>query len=1028
LMPGSSVASPRKCSVCNVGCGIMVTCSSQRCKTPLLHPECAGQITFSKKNACKFWRCPSCVRPVPAAKPKPKRSSRRVKQPLKKQNHDSSNGGASKNDDAAAGTSKGSASEGSASDGSASEGSASDVSMIHLSSDSETFGAFDHSTSSNRVDQGPESPGCSMSEPRSDSINLNVCSELMLPELGLLSHLDEKPSHVSSEMQDESRHHDGSALSLESACNFVTSNGCISDVSSDLGEGQIEGLFNICVHNTLLGDSCGLVSLLEAAKCLDTSYGLIFPDDAASLRTAIVDFIAKHLDTCCEGECSGISRTWREKIALQYFPEKQVPVRYLLNIHAGTEQEEEVVIENMNDYLEAMAMPRTQIDDIALLALARMWDVRLVMFWREANRWTSDKSQYMPEKYLDAKKSIYLVWTPPHIKWAHADGQECEVASCRESGTRISAHHKFLNYEESALYSAMGLKALPSTALTKGKHCDPDQPFEELSNPAALHEGMQAGHEAVKLNGNVAYSRIILDAIMSGLSGLSNLVRGIHSAYQVSLIADCSSIYVTENAIRVLVALDNGLHLSSLQMEQWYEILRSRGRMLSRKYRENDFNVMVDETIGLLNQYSGRQILDDRDLTPFHEHLKTYGWVLSPRMWTREEIAVMCVILLDPELMFINILQKNVSDDEEKYQNRGMACLDPRVQAIMYSRLKQYKFVLEDSHLPIDIPAGVVLNSGGSYLQRFTWEYSDNGRFVVDDSVNAMLFEVIQAPAYTCCDGVYIATTTRRLNGQPVYVGISPTQFFGVRTTDEQGWDSVSMNNELSPNHVLREYFVQKSCEGKTFAAERVLYWENGQAVFQSVTAYGTDMILMTMDCETLCSHCTGNWSRIENFDFKNKKSIMVAGLAKQRPVISSIQVRGTITPNYKFACGTERILVRVKKTISENKPYPTKKQIIHKDGPTLYDGKQFDERGNIVANAGNYTERRIPLPPGISISALFAFFCRTFLGINPIAAVRSKDHKRSCNSEPVSLRLHANIGRAVIFNFDTDHQVWRHE
>jgi hypothetical protein len=61
-----------------------------------------------------------------------------VKQPLKKQNHDSSNGGASKNDDAAAGTSKGSASEGSASDGSASDGSASDGSA----SEGSASGAF----------------------------------------------------------------------------------------------------------------------------------------------------------------------------------------------------------------------------------------------------------------------------------------------------------------------------------------------------------------------------------------------------------------------------------------------------------------------------------------------------------------------------------------------------------------------------------------------------------------------------------------------------------------------------------------------------------------------------------------------------------------------------------------------------------------------------------------------------------------------------------------------------------------------
>ena len=59
-----------------------------------------------------------------------------------------------------------------------------------------------------------------------------------------------------------------------------------------------------------------------------------------------------------------------------------------------------------------------------------------------------------------------------------------------------------------------------------------------------------------------------------------------------------------------------------------------------------------------------------------------------------------------------------------------------------------------------------------------------------------------------------------------------------------------------------------------------------------------------------------------------------------------------------------------------------TKKQRIHKDGPTLYDKKQFDDRGNILPDAREYTSRNTPLPSGISVSALFAFFCRTFLGI----------------------------------------------
>jgi hypothetical protein len=271
---------------------------------------------------------------------------------------------------------------------------------------------------------------------------------------------------------------------------------------------------------------------------------------------------------------------------------------------------------------------------------------------------------------------------------------------------------------------------------------------------------------------------------------------------------------------------------------------------------------------------------------------------------------------------------------------------------------------------------------------------------------------------------LYIATKTRRPNGEPVYVGISPTQFFGVPDKDKPLWDSVPMVSCLSPQHTLREYFDENDCEGKTFAAERLLYWENGQAVFQSVTAYGTDMKLMTMECEKLCSHSASNWSRIENFDFKNKKSIMVAGLAEQRPSLLSIEVKGTIKPNYTFACGTERIVVPVKRTRALNKPKRTKKQIMHKDGPTLYDKKQFDKRGNILPGAREYTERRTPLPPGISVSALFAFFCRTFLGIKPVESISKR--ARPCSTG--SLRLHASIGRAIIFNFDTDHQVWRHK
>jgi hypothetical protein len=157
---------------------------------------------------------------------------------------------------------------------------------------------------------------------------------------------------------------------------------------------------------------------------------------------------------------------------------------------------------------------------------------------------------------------------------------------------------------------------------------------------------------------------------------------------------------------------------------------------------------------------------------------------------------------------------------------------------------------------------------------------------------------------------------------------------------------------------------------------------------------------------------------------------MMASGSKQKIPTLSRVEVRGTIAPNYTFACGTKRIVVDVKKTVRLNKPKPLKNQRFHKDGPTLFDDKQFDDHGNILPRAPYVSKRTIPLPPGISVSALFAFFCRTFLGLKAVerkeAVVDRKELERLCSSH--SLRLHARIGRAIIFAFDTDHQVWRHE
>ena len=153
--------------------------------------------------------------------------------------------------------------------------------------------------------------------------------------------------------------------------------GAMFDASSTVE--SIGSWINVRVHNSLLENASGFYSLLEAAKCLTSSYDHMLPGDALSLRKEIVDFIATNLDTYCKrGE---FSRTWREEIALRYFPENQdlTSSRSDMLISCGTAFQERVYLANVNEYLEGMAHPFTLIDECALLAFARMWDVRVVV-------------------------------------------------------------------------------------------------------------------------------------------------------------------------------------------------------------------------------------------------------------------------------------------------------------------------------------------------------------------------------------------------------------------------------------------------------------------------------------------------------------------------------------------------------------------------------------------------------------------------------------------------------------------------
>jgi hypothetical protein len=91
-----------------------------------------------------------------------------------------------------------------------------------------------------------------------------------------------------------------------------------------------------------------------------------------------------------------------------------------------------------------------------------------------------------------------------------------------------------------------------------------------------------------------------------------------------------------------------------------------------------------------------------------------------------------CIIIMDTSIQFDDIRQKYKGNSGENKQNRGMASLDDRVQEVMLARLKHYGFVDSKHHLPSTVPSGVVLNSGGSFLQ--LWHVHDGHRTVIDEA------------------------------------------------------------------------------------------------------------------------------------------------------------------------------------------------------------------------------------------------------------------------------------------------------
>jgi hypothetical protein len=213
------------------------------------------------------------------------------------------------------------------------------------------------------------------------------------------------------------------------------------------GEYQLEekGRFNGRIHPTPNDGSCGPESLLAALHHLSSTQGyeFVIPDNAQALRQQIVDYISDNIDVAAASSVreTDVAESWLECIAREYFPEEEEHANRSSLWALDVNQDQSIFVDNIEQYLQAIALPHTHMDEFMITAFACMWEVRVAVFHYQKRVITSDHTQYVPDAPVEAKRTVYLLNRSNHFEWAHPNGEGCAAARCHASFRRISARH-----------------------------------------------------------------------------------------------------------------------------------------------------------------------------------------------------------------------------------------------------------------------------------------------------------------------------------------------------------------------------------------------------------------------------------------------------------------------------------------------------------------------------------------------------------------------------------------------------------
>jgi len=123
--------------------------------------------------------------------------------------------------------------------------------------------------------------------------------------------------------------------------------------------------------------------------------------------------------------------------------------------------------------------------------------------------------------------------------------------------------------------------------------------------------------------------------------------------------------------LATLESLSNG---DSVDEDELQRIEKSALRLLKNRcvamcnfYQNDGFLRLWEKAEIAIAAYEGQE--EPSTMTSLAKELKKFGFVLTPRMWTRCEIVLIMVLLLDPNLHYLNINQKKPGLDED-LQNR----------------------------------------------------------------------------------------------------------------------------------------------------------------------------------------------------------------------------------------------------------------------------------------------------------------------------------------------------------------------